>query len=236
MLGLAQVEWCFEPAASFAGNAASVAAKRRSKPPWGRVLYKLILCSALSVPVVVPVEGINAIEAVMDIEAACEDMTLRQGGGRVKDLTSAPGANYGTILEVAPHFVEQACDHGCPKLVRTVALGQRLESGFLVEQQPPARLVAQWRAECGAMNRRRGVAKAATEQEIYEAVLLELPAHARTEAVEDTSRRAGPEKLRRRQKDPIKIIDALDFASLLRQTEFLFRRDECESEVRSPGE
>ena len=218
MLGLAQVEWIFEAADSFVANVAPVAAtKGGPKPPWGRVVYKLSECSALAYPVVVRLENLHEVGATLEIEDACADMACRPGNCRVKDLTLAPGANYDTILEVAPQFVEQACDGDFPVVVRTVHMAQRLEPGFLIMHHPPERVVTRWREECGVTTSRRPCVQPVDTQEIFDAVLLELPENARTEAVEDTSRLPGPDKLKR-QKDPVKIIDALDFASMLRAT------------------
>ena len=215
VLALATVEWEFTTETEHIVGNVTIRASTLSRgaPPWGKVLYKLVECHALQDPFNCS-SDVVAHNSTLELERAAEDRVLKFREGRVRDLLSTPEAKYDRILDVPPHFVERAAV-ACPVLVRTVMMLRRMEPDALVPHNPPESWVTKWRKECGVC-RKRATPVAPSEAEVWENACLELPrVGARTEAEEPAQTGRGPARLKQRR-DPVKVIDALDFARHLR--------------------
>ena len=151
----------------------------------------------------------------------CAGVALTQGRQDVASFLSSSSVSFETVLDVHPHFVAQAAAGSLPVLFRTVNMTARIEPGFLIDCHPALNLVSRWRAECGVSRKRRARSPARgsedTKEDVFESVLLELPARAHVEKLMPY-RRGGPPQMQR-QEDPVKSVRGLAYANFLKNVE-----------------
>jgi len=103
-----------------------------------------------------------------------------------------------------------------PKLLRSVDLRKRLRAGDLVIHNPPESAVRTWRKEYNVMLRRPEPHEP-SDADKFESILLELPPAKRARAGKEQHTHDDQRpRMYKREIDPCKWLDAVEFASHLR--------------------
>jgi len=163
----------------------------------------------------------------LDLRVFCSDARMETGMA-VLGFFEQASESFENILTLPPDFDGRAV-RDCPVTVDVFDLSRRMPVGRGCAAHPTSSTIAKWREKLGIGRRRAAVVEEPKEVDQFTDTLLALPKKARTQRVEDWSKKAGPARLKR-QSDPCKVVDALEFAACLKQTDF-FESDATQSPV-----
>ena len=197
------------------------ARRRGADPPWGRLEYVLLRARCFETPEPIP-EDWSEVDDVACLGLADLFSGKRLAGDdacSVGDFLAADASIlFANVLDVEKHAVDCVVSELCSVVIRRVPLGKRLNFAALVSEQPPPAWLHQWRREAIGVQRRQDP-PAEDPEDVYKAVLLELPKKRRRTAHGKPDEPGGEGLLSVEDKlDPVRLVRALNFAKYIKCT------------------